>query len=292
MLAERRIQRKKRADRRNAVKKGLRKAGLLWYNDVRYMSGRNVRQKNMRGEGKSMKMMMKAAAMLMALVMLLGCMSAALAEPGAPASRPVIVSGPSDRTVKQGGKISFEVQQTGAKGITWRLYNPDTEETVLASKAAKRFKGLKVAGPNRETLTLSRIPAELNGWEVYCTLANSTGKSVTRFARITLTDNNGEPLGKVNQTAETADVAFTVTCTGAKAILLDDNGGTIGKAASKLSGKGKYNVRVTAQVPKDREIECWFINQEPYYFGVQVTTIEVTGWTGNAVFEIVLADKE
>lgn len=238
-----------------------------------------------------MRMLMKMVALMTAMVLLLGCMPAALAEPGAPAIRPVIVSGPADKTVKEGGKASFEVEQTGASGITWRLYNPDTEETVLASKAAQRFKGLKVSGPNREILTLAKIPAELNGWEVYCTLSNKTGKSVTRYARITITDKDGAPLGKVNQTAETADVKFSVTCTGAKAILLDDNGGTIGKAAGKLSGTGKYNVRVTADVPKGRTIECWFINGDPFYFGVPVTTIEVTGWTGDAAFEVVLADK-
>lgn len=226
-----------------------------------------------------------------------------IGENGAPAIRPVLVSQPKDVTVKEGGKCSVTVGETGATGITWRFFNPYTEETVLASKASSTFKGLKVSGQNSDDLRLSNVPASLNGWMAYCTLANKQGNVISDYALITVTDKKGNPLPVEWETDDDDDddylydddddeyyddydfddddiIIVGVNCTIRK---LGKNDRGTGEAYDELTFKKTASFEVTPTV----STEYWVFNGVRYDFEYVPKYIVVTGLTESVTFEAV-----
>ncbi|MBO2516310.1 MAG: hypothetical protein CW338_03405 [Clostridiales bacterium] len=240
-----------------------------------------------------MKRTVKVLALILALL-LSGCL-AALAEPGAPSTPPTLLRNPQDVTVKEGGKCVFTISQTGAQGITWRLYNPVTGETVLCTNAGSRFPGLSVNGKNGETLTLTNVPASLNGWQTYCTLSSNTGVTVTRYANITVVDSKGRPLpGGTAPTAAPApapaagaekpadDGYIHVKAIGCKLQVLDKNGKPAGAEESELIFRNCADFRVTCT---ENNVEFWIINGVKYKFEIFPRNITVIGLTEDITFE-------
>lgn len=212
-------------------------------------------------------------ALLTAAVLAIALIPAGLA---AAKGVPTVKTQPTDQTVKEGGKCTFTIKQSGATGITWRFYNPSTGESVLASQAGSKFKGLKVSGQNSEKLRLSNIPGALDGWQVFCTLANKNGKIDTEYATLTVTDKQGNrlhpensaPAGKPGTDGPAA--AASVTAVGASCVHSSENGIDV------------YRIKADRGEPA-----YWVFNGVRIDFDQTPQTIEIDGPQGAAVWEAV-----
>ena len=216
----------------------------------------------------------RGAALLIAAALLICLLPVAQA---APKGSPTISVQPTDQTVKEGEKCNFTVKQSGATGITWRFYHPQTGETVLASQANRRFKGLKVSGQNSEKLRLSSIPGEMDGWQVYCTLANSKGKVETEYATLTVTDRQGNP---INASAATPPPPPPTQAPETPAQPAGNMPRVIG-ASAVLDGQA---CRVTAD---QANVAYWVINGARYDFDRVPQVITVQGMNENDTLEAV-----
>ncbi|MDO5435569.1 MAG: hypothetical protein Q4G19_04290 [Clostridia bacterium] len=108
--------------------------------------------------------MKKITALLMVLVLIIGCAGTALA------AKPSISQQPEDVTVEAGKSCVLTVKAKNYKSLTWVFINPKTGKEITGRKIAKSIKGLKVTGPNKSSLTLGNVPESMNGWSYYCKL--------------------------------------------------------------------------------------------------------------------------
>lgn len=214
--------------------------------------------------------LLTAAALLLAMLPM-----AAAAGKGVPTIR----TQPADQTVKEGGKCNFTIKQSGATGITWRFFNPMTGESVLASQAAARFKGLKVSGQNSEKLRLSNIPGQLDGWQVYCTLANKNGKIDTEYATLIVTDKKGN---RINP--EAASAAARQPEPGGSAPAAPAGVSAVGAAVAQTTENGIPVYRITA----DKGTPAyWVFNGARVDFDQTPQTITLNAPQSAAVWEAV-----
>ena len=104
-------------------------------------------------------------------LLLICCLTLGLAT--AYAAGPKITKQPEFGKSKSETTLVIEIKAKSYKGLTWRFVNPDTGEELTAKELAKTFDGIKVKNPNKAKITLEKVPAELNGWEVYCHLSGN-----------------------------------------------------------------------------------------------------------------------
>lgn len=105
--------------------------------------------------------------------------------------KPVITKSPTGETVEKGGSALFVARADNYQSFVWRLVSHDTTNTIPAKDAAWYFKGLQVSGADTDTLSLSNIPASMNGWAVECKFTNPAGSSYTSGAIITVKGVSG-----------------------------------------------------------------------------------------------------
>ncbi len=104
-------------------------------------------------------------------LLLICCLTLGLAT--AYAAGPKITKQPDFGKSKTEDTVVIEIKARSFKGLTWRFVNPDTGDELTANELSKTFKGIKVKNPNKQKVTLEKVPAELNGWEVYCHLSGN-----------------------------------------------------------------------------------------------------------------------
>lgn len=86
-----------------------------------------------------------------------------------------ITKHPTGETVKAGESALFIARADNAVKREWRIVSKDTTRTVPASQAAFYFNGLGVSGETTDTLSLTNIPADMNGWSVECKFTGADG---------------------------------------------------------------------------------------------------------------------
>ena len=97
---------------------------------------------------------------------------------------PVVTKHPVDETVDEGGSAAFIAKGNYILSYEWKLQTADGK-VYTCSNAAKTFSGLKVSGANSEKVTLSNIPADLDGAKIFCEF--TAGKTVaTNKATLTV----------------------------------------------------------------------------------------------------------
>ncbi len=104
-------------------------------------------------------------------LLLICCLTLGLAT--AYAAGPKITKQPEFGKSKTEDTVIIEIKAKSFKGLTWRFVNPDTGEELTAKELSKTFNGMKVKNPNKQKITLEKVPAELSGWEVYCHLTGN-----------------------------------------------------------------------------------------------------------------------
>ena len=104
---------------------------------------------------------------------------------------PVVTKNPTDETVEEGEEAVFIAKADYAQTYLWQLIGPD--ETVYScADAAKTFDGLKVSGADKERITLSNIPLELDGFRIRCRF--TAGETVySKTAKLHVTAKPTEP---------------------------------------------------------------------------------------------------
>ena len=109
----------------------------------------------------------------------------AVANPAVPGS-PVVTKSPTDETVKPGGSCWFTAEHNGAELARWRFISPEGEDLQYDEVKAK-FPTLKILQGEYSHMKLENIPAELDGWRVYCRYSNKVGSIDTKTATIHVT---------------------------------------------------------------------------------------------------------
>ena len=111
--------------------------------------------------------MKKTVSILLALLLVFALSVPAFAtegnEPTEP--KPNITKNPTGETVDEGGSATFIAHAENYNEIIWRIVSNDTTNTIQAADAPTYF-GCEVYGLGTETLIISNIPAEMDGWRV------------------------------------------------------------------------------------------------------------------------------
>ena len=111
----------------------------------------------------------------------------------ATAGAPKVTKSPTDETVKPGEGAWFVAKHEGAIWAEWHVVSPDGKRDLNYADAGKEFPALQIINGDKPTLQLKSIPAELNGWKVYCAFRNNMGTTNTGSATITVTGGNVTP---------------------------------------------------------------------------------------------------
>ena len=124
---------------------------------------------------------------------------------------PVVTKDPTDETVDEDGAAVFVATAKYAQVYRWQMISP--EDVVYdCATASTHFPGLKVTGANTERLTLSNIPAELDGYRIRCEF---TAGSVV-FSKSAKLHVNPKPTEATTEaTTEAATEATTLPVTEA-----------------------------------------------------------------------------
>ena len=102
------------------------------------------------------------------------------------AGLPKVTKSPTSETVDVGGHCYFLARYEDAIWAVWHFVSPDGTRDLDYKEAAKEFAKLQIEGGEYSQMKLSNIPAELNGWKVYCRYSNRVGYTDTASASITV----------------------------------------------------------------------------------------------------------
>lgn len=101
------------------------------------------------------------------------------------AAKPVITKQPESATTTKSGSVTFSVKASGSiSAYSWFFVNPKTGKKISGKKLPKSVKGVKVTGPNRSKITLSKVPESMHGWLVYCTVGGGGYKVDSEYATL------------------------------------------------------------------------------------------------------------
>ena len=104
-----------------------------------------------------------------------------VAGPGSP----VITKDPTDEKVQVGGSCWFVANHRGAILARWHFVAPDGTD-LQYDEAAAKFPNLKIHNGEYDSMKLSNIPAELNGYRFYCRFSNNNGTVDSKSALLTV----------------------------------------------------------------------------------------------------------
>ncbi len=96
---------------------------------------------------------------------------------------PKTTKDPVGETVNERGSAIFIARADGASTYTWRFISGGGTAYDY-NTVGSMFPGLNVSGGNTDTLSLSYIPYELNGWKVACLFKNAAGETLSGAASI------------------------------------------------------------------------------------------------------------
>ncbi len=105
---------------------------------------------------------------------------------------PKVTKSPTGETVKAGGSAWFIAKHENAIWAVWHFVSPDgnTDWEYSSQDLKAKFPTLKIVNGDKGNLKLENIPAELNGWKVYCSYRNNLGSVNTNSATITVSGTN------------------------------------------------------------------------------------------------------
>ncbi len=128
---------------------------------------------------------------------------------------PVVTKSPTSEVVNAGGSAYFVAKYKNATWAVWHFVSPDGQTDLSYVDMANRYTTLKIIDGDRSTMQLKNIPAELNGWKVYCAYTNNFGTTNTDSATITI--KGGPAPAPVTPTAAPATTTFAGTYTESNA---------------------------------------------------------------------------
>lgn len=156
--------------------------------------------------------------------------------------KPTVSKSPSDETVATGGSCSFIARADVETHIDW-YFNDTKGKEYSCSEAKNALKGLRLKGERDEKIILSRIPAEMDGWKIFCVFTNDSAQS-TETKKATIHVTKAPPSVTKSPSGETVtengSCSFIARADGADTItwyLTDGKNNVAAKsAAKKFSG--------------------------------------------------------
>ncbi len=100
---------------------------------------------------------------------------------------PVVTKSPTNEAVKAGGSAWFIAKYKNATWAVWHFVSPDGQTDLSYKEAATRFASMTIVNGDKSNLQLKNIPADFNGWKVYCCYTNNFGSVNTDSATVTVT---------------------------------------------------------------------------------------------------------
>lgn len=141
-----------------------------------------------------------------------------------PPPAPTVTKDPTGETVTEGGSAIFIARADNAQSLVWRFISADGNTAYDYTQVRSAFPQLGVSGGDTDTLILTSIPYELNGWKVACLFKGYSEDVVSAGALIT-----------VNQTP-IASPTITRQPTGAEMKIGDDTGFSMSVSATAPNG--------------------------------------------------------
>ncbi len=130
--------------------------------------------------------------------------------------KPYVRKHPVDAAVAENGTCSFEADYLNAIWAVWHFVSPDGKTDLPYDQIGTRFPNMQVTNGMYSKMTLSNIPAEANGWKVYCRYTNNAGYTDTNTALLTVGSSaptptpSADPAPVVNQWTETPDLTVAI----------------------------------------------------------------------------------
>lgn len=126
------------------------------------------------------------------LVLLLLAVSLSFIYPAAYATEydpalPVVTKNPTSEALNVGGKTWFIAHAENANSLTWLMVDPLGNQYSLDGTMAL-MSGLSLDALEGDTLAVSNVPAELNGWGITARFDNDAGYRMTEPAYIFVGD--------------------------------------------------------------------------------------------------------
>ena len=112
-----------------------------------------------------------------------------------------ITKHPTGETVSPGDSAVFIARADHVYEIKWQVVTPEGEAYDV-DHAGDDLPGLRFSGQGTETLTLSAIPAGMNGWAVKCVFVGLDGVSTVSTSPAKITVTEPEPTAAPTPTAE------------------------------------------------------------------------------------------
>ena len=103
-----------------------------------------------------------------------------------------ITKSPTGETVEEGGRAQFVARADNCSGVIWHLSSPEGTD-LLAQNAPNSFPGLEIQGLGSERLVLDKIPAGLDGWNVWAEFIYMDGNLISGFAKLHVISKNLAP---------------------------------------------------------------------------------------------------
>ena len=105
---------------------------------------------------------------------------------------PKVTKSPTGETVAVGGDAWFVASYENANVAEWHFVSPDGQD-INYEEAALVFPTMNIINGMYSRLHLVNIPAEADGWQVYCRYYNTSGSTDTGSAKITVMNANPTP---------------------------------------------------------------------------------------------------
>ncbi len=90
-------------------------------------------------------------------------------------SKPNVIKSPlTDPAVDPGELVSYVATATFATRSEWFFVSPDGSETLNVKQMLERFSGISIDNAGIGRIIVYHVPAEMNGWQIYCRFWEST----------------------------------------------------------------------------------------------------------------------
>lgn len=202
------------------------------------------------------------------------------ATPNPASGTPTITKHPTGETVDIGGTAKFVAKAENYNNIVWRLVSEDTTVTYPAADAPAYFGGLRVDGIGTEKLTLSNIPAALDGWCVEAKFIGTSGTVYSYGARIRV---NGAYVPEEEPNFWSDDEPENVEATPEPTVDTEMKTATIVAqpyGANKTMGE-EYTVSLMATSPNNGDLSYqWYVSDtESSIGGTQISGANSNSYT-------------
>jgi len=225
--------------------------------------------------------MKKIVSLLLALCLVLGIASVAMAD------QPVITSQPTSQSTDKYGSVTFTFNATGFNNrvSSWHFVDPTTGDDRTGPEMREYMgkTGFKLDVYNeKKKMVLSNVPASMNGWTIYAHLVNDAGEFIdtdkvtltvtaattssaaatTTTTATTTTDAGAQTTTDATQTAvipevETGPKVITVTAEKVSVFPIDSRGNKLSdQPVTSLTFEDSGNVLISSDTP----VKYWMVN--------------------------------